>query len=117
MRAFWYVLTRFARWLLAVLLFSLVVLWVRRWIRRWMSPTSATAQQSSRSRSEVLVQDPVCGRYIPISSAVQAVRKNERVYFCSRACAERFITGQYTPMVRADQRESPRDPGVSEIHR
>jgi YHS domain-containing protein len=41
---------------------------------------------------EDLVEDPVCGSYVPEGSALKASVNGRTVYFCSRDCLEKFKT-------------------------
>jgi YHS domain-containing protein len=53
----------------------------------------AKKEREERSRSEEMVQDPVCGTYVDKSSAI-SVRSGEQVlYFCSYECRKKYIEG------------------------
>lgn len=39
---------------------------------------------------EELVEDPVCGTFVPISSATTLSESGRTVYFCSRECLEKY---------------------------
>jgi len=84
----WGWFTRIARWLFWVLVAILVWRWLRAWTR---SPRKPARRADS---PDVLVQDPVCGTYVPRSRAVQAVGPKTTLYFCSRECADRYIRRQ-----------------------
>lgn len=38
-----------------------------------------------------LVKDPVCGTYVPLKSAVSAIRDGKTVYFCSENCRKTYL--------------------------
>lgn len=40
--------------------------------------------------SEELVQDPVCGVYIPKSDAIKVKKHGEVFYFCGKECRRKF---------------------------
>ena len=40
---------------------------------------------------EEMVQDPVCGTWIPVSQALTANRGGETFYFCSSECRDKFL--------------------------
>lgn len=53
----------------------------------------APARESApnpRPKAEEMVLDPVCGSYVPISSAIAATDGGKTVYFCSEECRDRF---------------------------
>lgn len=37
-----------------------------------------------------MVEDPQCGTFIPLSSAVKAVIAGKQYYFCSKKCLKEF---------------------------
>ncbi|TFG76801.1 MAG: YHS domain-containing protein [Chrysiogenales bacterium] len=39
---------------------------------------------------EEMVQDPVCGTYVPAGQALPLTREKETFYFCSDECREKF---------------------------
>jgi uncharacterized protein len=43
---------------------------------------------------EDLMEDPVCGTYVPEGSALKVSVNGRAVYFCSRDCLEKFKTGK-----------------------
>ena len=47
--------------------------------------------QAGGADQEEMVLDPVCGSYVPISSAVTADVKGERKYFCSSECRDKHL--------------------------
>lgn len=45
----------------------------------------------SGERRDAMVLDPVCSTYVPRSRAVVRRVKGDNVYFCSDACASRYV--------------------------
>ncbi|MCS7312564.1 MAG: hypothetical protein NZ742_06590 [Acidobacteria bacterium] len=82
----WNWLARVARWLFWVLVAILVWRWIRAWVQSPRGPVRRATQPP-----DVLVQDPMCGTYVPLSRAVQAAGPKENLYFCSQECADRYI--------------------------
>lgn len=40
---------------------------------------------------DVMVQDPVCGTYIPKKDGIRVVAGGREVYFCSEDCRRKFL--------------------------
>lgn len=49
--------------------------------------------KGAQPRGEEMVLDPVCGSYVPESSALSARRGGETAHFCSTECRDKFIQG------------------------
>ncbi|WP_456434069.1 YHS domain-containing protein [Thermosulfuriphilus sp.] len=47
--------------------------------------------------SQRLVQDPVCGVYIPEKEAIKCIIQGETYHFCSHRCRELFLEGKGKP--------------------
>ncbi|HEY4707890.1 MAG TPA: transcriptional regulator [Thermodesulfobacteriota bacterium] len=47
-------------------------------------------ERSSRSESEEMVKDEVCGSYVPVSAAIVAEAGGRRAYFCSEECRDKY---------------------------
>ncbi|MCC6502161.1 MAG: hypothetical protein IT362_03365 [Deltaproteobacteria bacterium] len=43
-----------------------------------------------REKAEEMALDPVCGSYVPLSSAVKSTDSGKTVYFCSEDCRGRY---------------------------
>jgi hypothetical protein len=73
--------------LLALLALLAAVLWplVRGWSRGF-------ASEDSNPRDE-LVKDPMCESYVVRSKAVRRQFGRVPLYFCSEACADRYVRG------------------------
>ena len=77
--------------LLPLLVFLLLRSLLRSVFAAMRPPTRPPAQpQQTVQSGGVLKKDPVCGTYVPISTAVTRTVGGELVYFCSQECAEKF---------------------------
>jgi YHS domain-containing protein len=45
----------------------------------------------SRTAGRTMVKDPMCGMYMDPRLAVKADYKQEKLYFCSEACRQKFL--------------------------
>ena len=52
---------------------------------------SRPRRRGSVGQRDAMVLDPVCSTYVPKSRAVVRRVKGADVFFCSEACAERFV--------------------------
>lgn len=60
----------------------------------------AQQEQEKQGRSaidDVLVQDPVCGAYVPRSQALQQRRDGREFFFCSEKCRQEFAERDQQP--------------------
>lgn len=57
------------------------------------SGDSRIPNKGAGNRGEEMVLDPVCGSYVPESSALSAKRDGETAHFCSTECREKFLKG------------------------
>ena len=46
---------------------------------------------------EEMVQDPVCGCYLPKSQALSLSSEGQRIYFCSEGCFEKYKSTHALP--------------------
>ena len=75
---------------LAVAAFVLYLLY--RICRSFFGPKSPpSVPVRKEGGGEDLVQDPVCGVYIPESSAYKATLDGRTAFFCSRRCYEKLL--------------------------
>jgi YHS domain-containing protein len=84
--------------LLAVILISLLrsVLGVLgRALSGFLGQGGATQRKAAEPRKAgELKRDPVCGTYVPTTSAETLTIDGQVVHFCSAACREKFRAGQ-----------------------
>ena len=55
----------------------------------WISGKAAP-RETQPNEPEVLVQDPVCGTFIPRANALKAQKDGQDYFFCSEGCLKRF---------------------------
>lgn len=79
--------------LLTILLF-LVFLLVRNFAASVARRKDRFARSPGPPRSEDLVQDPCCRKYIPESETFKASVDNKTLYFCSKECFEKYKAGE-----------------------
>ncbi|MDY0162548.1 YHS domain-containing protein [Desulfobotulus sp.] len=60
----------------------------------WRLIVGSSEEKSDREIHEELVQDPVCGLYLPESEAVKAKVDGQEICFCSEACRKTFIEAE-----------------------
>jgi uncharacterized protein len=65
----------------------------------WLRPGKAPAPKprsfaDSLGPIEEMVQDPVCGMWVPISQAISLPGEEETRYFCSAACRDKYLQKQ-----------------------
>jgi YHS domain-containing protein len=82
-------------------MFQLIVLaWViyilYRWLRSGASPAPKprSVEPPGEQAVEEMVQDPVCGTWVPLGQAVPLDVKREKHYFCSPECRDKFLAGR-----------------------
>lgn len=59
--------------------------------QRWIGGPAPRAPQPQEP--EALVQDPVCGTFIPRKEALKAQKDGQEFFFCSEGCLKRFRRG------------------------
>ena len=75
------------------LLLGYVVYRVVRKIREMFTIAGPTQQAPKMPESDVLVQDPVCGTFIPRQEALKLTKDGQDYFFCSEGCLKRFRRG------------------------
>ena len=76
------------RLLLFIILCFLVYTFISA-LRRALSPPAGRPPEKTL-RGEDMVQDPVCGVYLPRGDALEKTVRGERHYFCSEECRSAF---------------------------
>jgi uncharacterized protein len=62
--------------------------------RKFFNPGSPGPQRSPRPEEpQVLVQDPICGTFIPRKEALKFHKDGQDYFFCSEGCLKRFRRG------------------------
>jgi YHS domain-containing protein len=91
------------RFLVAVIVIYLIVRLMRiirlsykhsRQIHSGGVDTDRSGGHRTAGAGEDLVEDPQCKTYVPITSAFEWNENGHKIYFCSRACLEKYIAGR-----------------------
>lgn len=81
------------------ILLAAIIYILYRWLRQGTPkprggghPPSSAAGPFHRSPGPVeeMVQDPVCGTWVPLSQAVTLKRDRKTLFFCSPECRDKF---------------------------
>lgn len=67
-----------------------VVFRVYRKIKESMSLERQTPPSTKIEEPDTLLQDPVCGTFIPRKEALKMVKDGKEYFFCSEGCLKRF---------------------------
>lgn len=83
--------------LLITILRSVIGL-ILRTMAEMMGPADGTAERGRKRAAGVplsgeLRRDPVCGTFVPMTTALQKSHRGEVLYFCSVACRDRHGAG------------------------
>ncbi len=77
------------------LIFFLILLAVVYWVvKRALSPNR---RKLADEKGEEMVQDPVCGCFVPKSQAYQASYGGKSLSFCSEECYRKYLASQALP--------------------
>lgn len=57
----------------------------------------ASKPENKQLSGETMVEDPVCGTFIPVNDAVKGRIQGQDHYFCSQDCLEEFNRQQHNP--------------------
>jgi YHS domain-containing protein len=76
-----------------LILLAWVIYILYRWLRRGAAPAPKprTFEQSKDQPVEEMVQDPVCGTWVPLGQAILLDLKREKHYFCSPECRDKYL--------------------------
>ena len=69
-----------------------IIYFLLKWLRRSSSPVpkARTGEPPAGEKVEEMVQDPVCGTWVPVGQALSLPAGKETRYFCSDECREKF---------------------------
>jgi len=59
-------------------------------IRQFFHPGASGSPETRSNEPEVLVQDPICGTFIPRKEALKIRQDGQDFFFCSEGCLQRF---------------------------
>ncbi len=79
--------------LITILILIGVIYWV---VKRSLFPSKGGAI-SSEGAEEELVQDPVCGCYIPRSQSFSIAYRGKKLFFCSQECFQKYQASNSLP--------------------
>lgn len=71
--------------------------WVIYILYRWLrpgtrpAPKPRTCEPPRDGEVEEMVQDPICGTWVPLGQAVLLDAKREKHYFCSPECRDKYL--------------------------
>lgn len=83
-------------------LILLAVFFIVRAIKKRLEPpgaipgaknTKTVKTEYVKREGEEMVMDPICGSYVPVSSAASFNDGGKTLYFCGPECLERFKSG------------------------
>jgi uncharacterized protein len=76
-----------------LILLAAIIYILFRWLRRSASPPPKprSFEPPPGQNVEEMVQDPVCGTWVPVGQAVSLPRGKQTLYFCSHECREKFL--------------------------
>jgi YHS domain-containing protein len=66
---------------------------VVRKLKEMFTLTGRTQQSPKVPEPDVLVQDPICGTFIPRQEALKLTKDGQEYFFCSEGCLKRFQRG------------------------
>jgi uncharacterized protein len=75
------------------LLLGYVVYRVVRKLKEMFTLSGPTQQAPKMPQPDVLVQDPICGTFIPRQEALKFTKDGQDYFFCSEGCLKRFRRG------------------------
>ena len=92
------------RWIIILIVLFLVYRFVRR---HWALKNPAAKKPPDQIQDE-MVQDPVCGTYVPKRMALTVNRPGEgQTFFCSPACRDTFLAEGAGDRYQAKAKEQP----------
>ena len=75
-----------------LILLAAIIYVLFRWLRRGTpAPRKPRTFAPPGHGVEEMVQDPVCGTWVPLNQAIAFRRGRETLYFCSAECRDKFL--------------------------
>jgi len=76
-----------------LILVACIIYFLWQWLRRSASPASKPRayEPPANQKVEEMVQDPVCGTWVPVSQALPLLLDKKTLYFCCAACRDKFL--------------------------
>jgi uncharacterized protein len=72
------------------MILAFVVFRVYRKIKESVSLERQAPSSPKIEEPDILVQDPVCGTFVPRKEALKMVKNGQEHFFCSEGCLKRF---------------------------
>jgi uncharacterized protein len=64
---------------------------IKNWMMTGASMSDRAAASSGGEIDDVMIQDPVCGVYVPKENSIGMRYQGEELFFCSQKCKATFI--------------------------
>ena len=64
---------------------------IKNWIMAGGTTPETVTSDSVGEIDDVMIQDPVCGVYVPKGSSIRLQNRGEELFFCSQECKEKFL--------------------------
>jgi len=78
------------RFILGLVVGYLIYRLVKKTMLAYKEARHASPQESKGQDTEMLVQDPICGTFIPRQDALKVQKDGKDYFFCSEGCLKRF---------------------------
>ena len=79
--------------LITILILLGIIYWA---VKRAFSPTRGKAASRGEAEEE-MVQDPVCGCYLPKSQSLSISYRGKTLFFCSQECFQKYQASNALP--------------------
>ena len=79
------------------LLLILILVGIVYWLAKRAFSPGRRKVAGSEEAGEEMVQDPVCGCYLPKSQALSLPSQGKRIYFCSEGCFRKYRSSKVLP--------------------
>ena len=79
------------------LLWILILVGIVYWLAKRAFSPGRRKVAGSEEAGEEMVQDPVCGCYLPKSQALYLSSKGKKIYFCSEGCFQKYKSSNALP--------------------
>ena len=76
-----------------LILLAGIIYFLLKWLRRSTAaaPAPRSGQPAAEQKVEEMVQDPVCGTWVPAGQAIIMNEGRERRFFCSPECRDKYL--------------------------
>ncbi len=77
--------------MIRLLLYAIIIWGVYQVVKGYLKSKEKKQARNPWQIEDELVQDPMCGVYIPKSKAIKTKIKGKYYYFCSKDCKKEYI--------------------------